>query len=179
MHSAYDGASGLPSAAGDWAAGHPAVGQLEGPGMPVARGTSHPALAMAGSATMASSKLNPGDVQVAVAGVDGVVAEGGEAEGDGDDKTYCFCGAVSYGEMIACDQFECEREWVRTYMILSSFRLIRYFWKFHLACIGLTVPPDGTWYCDSCKAKRNAKRGGRGGKRRAGGRQSGKGANGA
>jgi hypothetical protein len=36
-----------------------------------------------------------------------------EAEGDGDEKTYCYCDTVSYGEMIACDDSGCEREWVR------------------------------------------------------------------
>jgi inhibitor of growth protein 3 len=81
--------------------------------MPVARGTSHPALAITGSTAITSSKLNSGDAQVATAAADGGVAEGGEAEGDGDDKTYCFCDGVSYGEMIACDELDCEREWVR------------------------------------------------------------------
>jgi inhibitor of growth protein 3 len=43
----------------------------------------------------------------------GEMAEPGEGEGDGDDnKTYCFCERVSYGEMIACDDTQCEREWV-------------------------------------------------------------------
>jgi len=35
-----------------------------------------------------------------------------DADGDGDDRTYCFCDGVSYGEMIACDDENCEREWV-------------------------------------------------------------------
>lgn len=34
-------------------------------------------------------------------------------EGEQDDKTYCFCDGVSYGEMIACDNKDCAREWVR------------------------------------------------------------------
>jgi hypothetical protein len=45
---------------------------------------------------------------------------GGEAEGDGDDKTYCFCDGISYGEMIACDELDCEREWVRASIIFST-----------------------------------------------------------
>lgn len=36
----------------------------------------------------------------------------GDAEGDGDDKQYCFCNRVSFGEMIACDEPACEVEWV-------------------------------------------------------------------
>ncbi|KAF8867815.1 hypothetical protein CPB84DRAFT_1810851, partial [Gymnopilus junonius] len=27
------------------------------------------------------------------------------------DKTYCFCEGISYGEMIACDDSQCKREW--------------------------------------------------------------------
>ncbi|KAK5242777.1 hypothetical protein LTR16_008284, partial [Cryomyces antarcticus] len=52
----------------------------------------------------------------------------GEAEVEGDDEDddepkYCYCNSVSYGEMVACDNDNCEREW------------------FHLACVGLTRPP--------------------------------------
>ena len=40
-------------------------------------------------------------------------AANGEGDADGDDgKTYCFCERVSFGEMIACDDVDCEREWV-------------------------------------------------------------------
>ncbi|KAF8344560.1 the Ing1 Phd finger in complex with A histone H3k4me3 peptide, partial [Amanita rubescens] len=49
-----------------------------------------------------------------------------------EDEKYCFCGSVSYGEMIACDDDECEREW------------------FHIACVGLTSIPQGHWYCSAC-----------------------------
>lgn len=52
--------------------------------------------------------------------------DGGDADGDGDDRTYCFCDGVSYGEMIACDDENCEREWVRLflYMPTKSFSTI-------------------------------------------------------
>ncbi|KAI6012573.1 hypothetical protein F5J12DRAFT_539656 [Pisolithus orientalis] len=34
---------------------------------------------------------------------------------------------------------------------------------FHFTCIRLAVPPEGTWYCDACRARqKNAKRGARG-----------------
>lgn len=39
-------------------------------------------------------------------------ANGGEGN-DGDDKTYCYCERVSFGEMIGCDDENCRREWVR------------------------------------------------------------------
>lgn len=42
-----------------------------------------------------------------------------DAEGDGDGgdeqddgRLYCFCNGVSYGDMIGCDDANCEREWV-------------------------------------------------------------------
>ncbi|KAI1793078.1 hypothetical protein LXA43DRAFT_1002675 [Ganoderma leucocontextum] len=110
-------------------------GQLEGPGMPVA----------------------PKFPQVSQEGNDGAMSAGGEPDGDAEDnRTYCFCDGVSYGEMIGCDDEECEREW------------------FHIACVGLTVPPTGTWYCSKCLERRqNQKKSGRGGKKRtAGGRSA-------
>ncbi|CCL98153.1 uncharacterized protein FIBRA_00147 [Fibroporia radiculosa] len=111
-----------------------AHGQLEGPGMPVAR-------TFVGVVT-----AEPHDI---------ATGTGAEADGEVDDgRTYCFCDGVSYGDMIACDDDNCEREW------------------FHLPCIGLTVPPEGTWFCDACRARRNARRSGRGGKKRSGGGRS-------
>ncbi|KAI4654352.1 uncharacterized protein J4E78_007397 [Alternaria triticimaculans] len=59
-----------------------------------------------------------------------------EAEEDGDEPRYCYCNEVSYGNMIACDNDDCPREW------------------FHLACVNLDKPPTGRtkWFCsDECK----------------------------
>lgn len=58
--------------------------------------------------------------------------------GDPDDPNepkYCYCNRGSYGEMIACDNDDCPREW------------------FHLGCTGLREPPeeDVKWYCDDCR----------------------------
>lgn len=50
-----------------------------------------------------------------------------------EEPTYCYCNQVSYGEMVACDGDDCEREW------------------FHLACVNLSAPPKGSWFCDACK----------------------------
>jgi len=56
-------------------------------------------------------------------------------EDDENEPRYCTCGGVSYGDMIACDNPSCMREW------------------FHLACVGLTRPPKGNakWFCEECK----------------------------
>lgn len=42
---------------------------------------------------------------------------------DADEPTYCYCNGVSYGEMVACDNDNCAKEW------------------FHLECVGLRVAP--------------------------------------
>lgn len=54
-----------------------------------------------------------------------------------EDELYCFCQNVSHGEMIGCDNSDCRFEW------------------FHYACVGLTRPPQGTWYCPDCRAEPN------------------------
>ncbi|ORY56094.1 uncharacterized protein BCR38DRAFT_119853 [Pseudomassariella vexata] len=42
---------------------------------------------------------------------------------DADELRYCYCNGVSYGEMVACDADDCEKEW------------------FHLGCVGLKSAP--------------------------------------
>jgi hypothetical protein len=70
-----------------------------------------------------------------------------ESEEDGDEPRYCYCNEVSYGNMVACDNLDCPREW------------------FHLACVNLDKAPVGRtkWFCsDECKehhAKTKAKGG--------------------
>ncbi|KJZ79067.1 hypothetical protein HIM_01218 [Hirsutella minnesotensis 3608] len=74
---------------------------------------------------------------------DGKDADGDEALGDadddedegGDDKRYCLCNNVSYGDMVACDNDNCPYEW------------------FHWSCVGLKSEPNGTWYCPVCTEK--------------------------
>ncbi len=51
---------------------------------------------------------------------------------DPNEPTYCVCGQVSFGEMIACDNEECSIKW------------------FHIDCIGLKSLPKGKWYCPEC-----------------------------
>ncbi|OHE90672.1 PHD-finger domain-containing protein [Colletotrichum orchidophilum] len=57
-----------------------------------------------------------------------------DAEDDeaGDDKKYCTCQNVSFGDMVACDNEDCPYEW------------------FHWSCVGLKSEPNGTWYCPVC-----------------------------
>lgn len=53
-----------------------------------------------------------------------------------DDKKYCLCQKVSFGDMIACDNDDCPYEW------------------FHWSCVGLKSEPQpgGTWFCPVCTA---------------------------
>ncbi|KAH8998760.1 hypothetical protein EDB86DRAFT_3063967 [Lactarius hatsudake] len=129
------------AAVGGWSG--PVHAQLEGPGMPVARSivASHPAV-------LTGPGVDGGGA-VAVAGGGGGVAAGASMDtGDGaddgaeadDGRLYCWCQVGSYGDMVACDDNECEREW------------------FHLGCIGLEVAPEGVWFCEACRLKPKNKR---------------------
>mmetsp|Transcript_27827 Transcript_27827/g.96265 ORF Transcript_27827/g.96265 Transcript_27827/m.96265 type:complete len:206 (-) Transcript_27827:92-709(-) len=62
-----------------------------------------------------------------------------EAEDD-EQRLYCFCRRVSYGDMIACDNTRCRYEW------------------FHLPCVGLETGkrPRGKWYCPECARGRDS-----------------------
>ncbi|KXS11478.1 hypothetical protein M427DRAFT_72933 [Gonapodya prolifera JEL478] len=54
-----------------------------------------------------------------------------------EEAVYCTCGkGQSYGDMVGCDAKGCPIEW------------------YHLKCVGLTVAPQGTWYCQLCTAKK-------------------------
>lgn len=46
----------------------------------------------------------------------------GEATGGEDEQVYCICQRVSFGEMIGCDDDNCQTEWVRTAVIDSDAR---------------------------------------------------------
>lgn len=52
-----------------------------------------------------------------------------------DDRVYCHCQRVSFGEMIGCDSDDCIYEW------------------FHLSCVGLSKPLPQTWYCSDCRER--------------------------
>ncbi|CAO3629487.1 unnamed protein product [Cunninghamella echinulata] len=54
---------------------------------------------------------------------------------DPDEPLYCYCQQVSFGEMVGCDNDDCDLEW------------------FHLACVDLKTVPKGKWYCYTCLSK--------------------------
>jgi inhibitor of growth protein 3 len=86
----------------------PAPTQLEGPGMPVARNP------LVFSQPTAQQQQALAAVETSTVTADAEI----EGEDDVDNKRYCVCNGVSYGEMIACDDNSCEKEWVRR--LLSS-----------------------------------------------------------
>jgi len=47
---------------------------------------------------------------------------------------------VSFGEMVACDNADCNIEW------------------FHYECVGLKRQPKGRWFCPECVEKNMKKR---------------------
>lgn len=72
--------------------------------MPVARGGSHP---ISAQTLNVPTTCTPVDQQI-----ESTAGGGDEGEND-DERKYCLCDRVSYGEMIGCDDPNCEREWVR------------------------------------------------------------------
>ena len=80
----------------------------------------------------------PGD------GDDGMAEADEEDEEGSDDKKYCLCHNVSYGDMVACDNDSCPYEW------------------FHWSCVNLKSEPNGTWYCPVCTEKLFGKKKGNG-----------------
>ncbi|KAI8344126.1 hypothetical protein BC941DRAFT_365302 [Chlamydoabsidia padenii] len=56
---------------------------------------------------------------------------------DPNEPKYCYCNQVSFGDMVACDGDNCEKEW------------------FHYACVGLTETPPGKWFCKDCLMEEN------------------------
>ncbi|ODN75987.1 hypothetical protein L202_05953 [Cryptococcus amylolentus CBS 6039] len=62
--------------------------------------------------------------------------DGGGAGDEVDSNVYCTCKQVSYGEMIGCDDDDCEIEW------------------YHIACLGLDKTPEGNWICPTCAERR-------------------------
>ncbi|WVQ76339.1 hypothetical protein IAR50_006004 [Cryptococcus sp. DSM 104548] len=62
--------------------------------------------------------------------------DGGAGGEEVDSNVYCTCKQVSYGEMIGCDDDDCEIEW------------------YHIACLGLDKTPEGNWICPTCAERR-------------------------
>lgn len=51
---------------------------------------------------------------------------------DPNEPLFCYCKNISHGEMIACENEECDTEW------------------YHFECVGIKEPPKGKWYCGNC-----------------------------
>lgn len=54
----------------------------------------------------------------------------------GDDRKYCFCHSISWGNMVGCDNEDCKYEW------------------FHWSCVGIDKEPEGQWFCSECQKDR-------------------------
>ncbi|KAK4865040.1 hypothetical protein LT330_001663 [Penicillium expansum] len=82
--------------------------------------------------------------QPAIPSDDESLHEGDDEDEEGEPR-YCYCNEISFGEMVACDNDACPREW------------------FHLSCVGLTKPPGKNvkWYCNECKENMRRSRNGR------------------
>lgn len=52
------------------------------------------------------------------------------------DPQYCYCGRHSFGQMVACENPFCEREW------------------FHIVCLEEKNLPE-KWYCADCQKQRD------------------------
>lgn len=59
--------------------------------------------------------------------------EGEDEDEDNDDQLYCYCQKVSFGNMVGCDNDNCEYQW------------------FHWECVGLKSEPEGEWLCPTCR----------------------------
>jgi len=100
------------AAVGNWSG--PVHARLEGPGMPVARSL------VAHAAALTGPGVDGGSGNGISAGTPGIGAgtpmDGADGADDGaeadDGRLYCWCQVGSYGDMVACDDNECEREWV-------------------------------------------------------------------
>lgn len=69
--------------------------------------------------------------------INGNFGGAGTGTGQRNEKLYCFCQCPydEVSEMIACDAKDCVIEW------------------FHFECVGIMVPPQGSWYCPDCRKK--------------------------
>lgn len=66
--------------------------------------------------------------------------QNGRGGNEEEEVLYCVCQQVSFGNMVACDNPDCQYEW------------------FHYDCVGLKEPPKGTWYCPTCVKEKKEER---------------------
>lgn len=60
------------------------------------------------------------------------LAEEQATDPDPNEPRYCICNQIAFGDMVACDCDGCAVEW------------------YHYSCVGVTVAPEGKWYCPQC-----------------------------
>ncbi|EJT98799.1 hypothetical protein DACRYDRAFT_57152 [Dacryopinax primogenitus] len=82
--------------------------------------------------------------EVEFAADSGAELDGPEGEGEGaetdDQNPYCFCRKPSWGEMIGCEDDDCDFQW------------------FHIGCVNVSDPDMfDKWYCETCQ-KRTGKK---------------------
>jgi inhibitor of growth protein 3 len=73
-------------------------------------------------------------------------------DGGLDATPYCICQKASFGEMIGCDNDDCEIEWV-SLTTLCLLGILELMIQFHLSCLGLDTIPGGDWTCPQCTEK--------------------------
>lgn len=61
--------------------------------------------------------------------------ESNDPESNDDDFRYCFCGSSRFNDTVQCCNLDCEIE------------------IFHWKCVGLSGPPDLSWYCRMCASE--------------------------
>lgn len=73
------------------------------------------------------SELDGGDGKDGEEDTEMMDGETGEedAEGEGDDRKYCTCRSVSYGNMEACDNEECPYEWFHSPFLAPHGELLQ------------------------------------------------------
>ena len=52
---------------------------------------------------------------------------------ESNTQLYCFCQEQEHGEMIECENTDCQYQW------------------FHFSCVGINQAPIGSWYCHDCQ----------------------------
>lgn len=60
-------------------------------------------------------------------------SDDGSGDDDEDNGPYCICQKGSFGEMVCCDNDNCDFQW------------------FHFECVGMKNQPEGEWLCPTCR----------------------------
>ena len=79
-----------------------------------------PRVAQSGSGAGASPYAAAGSASNSASRAETPESASGAGNDDTDERRYCFCNNVSYGDMIGCDDDDCEREWVSVLPIAQT-----------------------------------------------------------